>query len=288
VHVVRGDLPAEGYYRMEDGAWWDHTYREIKRKFPEPRTKKLAIPAYTRFDPETKRVRGHTALGGGSLALFGGGSLFSWPSGLKDVFRAFGDARPVDGTRVHDDSAGRGTFWGLASTTMGAALHELGHTFGLPHSSDEFDIMSRGFDRFNRAFTFVEPPASDRSEAKVFLPGRVAYWAPHSATALRASRWFALDDRDWKDSGGPRISLSTSPPGIRVEAANGLRFLGIDADGEAIDHREFWRAGPQRVLVVPRAEILKGDPGKAYFRAVDDQGIEAGESWADLAPHRKY
>ena len=74
-----------------------------------------------------------------------------------DVFQ---DDTRVDGTKVHDDSAGRSTYWGLAATTIGATLHEMGHTFGLPHCKDGRGIMTRGFDRFNRVFTLVEHPVA--------------------------------------------------------------------------------------------------------------------------------
>jgi hypothetical protein len=288
VHVFRGERAAEDYYSMDDGAWWDLVSGEIQRRFPDPRAKNVALAAYTRFDTEKKRVFGHTALGGGALALFGSAGLFSWPSSLSDVFRAFGDTRPVDPDRIHDDSAGRGTFWGLASTTMGATLHEMGHTFDLPHSSDPYDIMSRGFDHLNRFFAFVRPPTRDGGEPTVFPPDHAARFAPHNATALRAHRWFALDARDFRDDGAPRISFSESPEGLRIEAPNGLRFLGIDAGGDATDHRAFWSGEPPREYFLPRGEILGGWPSQAHFRATDDQGLMAFASWAEFVSPREF
>ena len=47
-------------------------------------------------------------------------------------------------------------FLGLASSTLGAVMHELLHTFGLPHVPDRLDVMSRGFDYLNRRYTFLE------------------------------------------------------------------------------------------------------------------------------------
>ncbi len=288
VHVHKGERTAEAYYALEDGAWWSCMYEEIRRALPHAAAKNVAIAAYTRFDPATRRVRGHTALGGGDFALFGGGSIFTWPSNLADVFRAFGDARPVDGDRVHDDSAGRGTFWGLAATTMGAALHETGHTLDLPHSRDPFDIMSRGFDHFNRFFTFVEPPPRDGGRPRAIDPAEAARFAPHNATALRAHRWLALENRAFRDADGPRIAYSEEPEGLRVSAPNGLRFLGIDAGGDTADHRAFWDGDAPKEFFLPAAEILGGASSNAHFRVTDSEGLMAAANWASLSPARDF
>lgn len=44
----------------------------------------------------------------------------------------------------------RHTYWANYSTGLGAALHELGHTFDLSHTST--GIMSRGFDNMHKVF----------------------------------------------------------------------------------------------------------------------------------------
>ncbi len=288
VHVHKGERTAEEYYALDDGVWWSCMFDEIQRARPHPSAKNVAIPAYTRFDPTSKRVRGHTALGGGDFALFGGGALFTWPSTLADVFQAFADTRPVDGDRVHDDSAGRGTFWGLASTTMGAALHEAGHTLDLPHSSDPFDIMSRGFDHFNRFFTFVEPPSRGGGDSLVFVPDQAARFALHNATALRAHRWFALDDRAFRDTNAPRLAYAENPGGLKITAPNGLRFLGIDAGGDTVGHRAFWDGAAPTEFFLPAAEIPGAAAGNAHFRVTDNEGLMASARWSSLAPVRDF
>ena len=44
----------------------------------------------------------------------------------------------------------RCTYWANYSTGLGAALHELGHTFDLSHT--QTGIMSRGFDNMHKFF----------------------------------------------------------------------------------------------------------------------------------------
>jgi hypothetical protein len=70
-------------------------------------------------------------------------------------------------------------------------LHELGHTFELPHSDDPRCIMSRGFDYFRRTFVAAETrdgglmPVEDADEA---------YFSPEMALRLAESPWFQPDD----------------------------------------------------------------------------------------------
>lgn len=45
----------------------------------------------------------------------------------------------------------RGTFGGCFATTLGALIHELGHSLDLGHT--ENGIMARGFDDMDRFFT---------------------------------------------------------------------------------------------------------------------------------------
>ena len=52
-------------------------------------------------------VKGHTALGGGNMALFGTGSLHTWASDLYEVTERFTDQRIIDGRKFFDDSCGR-------------------------------------------------------------------------------------------------------------------------------------------------------------------------------------
>ncbi len=130
------------------------------------------------------------ALGGGSVAALDASSLFSWPDSLVDVADAFADARAIP-EDFAADSGFRRTRWALTASTLGAGLHELGHAFGLEHSTAPTDFMSRGFDRFNRIFTVVEPPDANSANAveSVFDDESAATWTPESANRLIRSRW---------------------------------------------------------------------------------------------------
>lgn len=129
------------------------------------------------------------ALGGGAVAALDASTLFSWPDSPVDVADAFADARPIS-EDFAADSGFRRTRWALTASTLGAGLHELGHAFGLDHSPEPTDFMSRGFDRFNRIFTVVEPPdASPTAVETVFGDDSAATWTPSSALPLIRSRW---------------------------------------------------------------------------------------------------
>lgn len=190
VHVLRGELPAAAYYELDDHAWYETVAREVHREFGEDApVKNVVIAAYTRFDTSTGQPLGHTALGGGDLGLFGSGDLFSWPDELTDVLRVFHDVTPVDPATTFDDSSGRSVIWGLASTTLGATIHEIGHCFGLPHCADPFCIMTRGFDHLNRAFAVIEPPSAQSAAPVSFDDDEIARFCKSCARTLARCDW---------------------------------------------------------------------------------------------------
>ena len=222
VHTLRGTMSVREYHKLSGQQLWQHAWGLINRRMPDVKARNLVIPAFTHFDAKSGKLYSHTALGGGAFALFGGGNLFTWPSALGDVQRALMDARRIDPKRFFSDSVGRHTFWATASTTIGAALHELGHTFGLPHTRHPHDIMTRGIDRLNRVFTLVEPPHARRGEAYEFKSNEVALWAPVSAAWLKYTRWLALDKRAFAARDLTAIELDRRAGKIVVESPVGI------------------------------------------------------------------
>ena len=100
VHTLRGTMTAAEYHKLSGQQLWRHGWELIAKREPNANARDLLIPAFTRFDAKSGNLYSHTALGGGPLALFGGGNLFTWPSTLGDVQRAFMDPRGIDPKKI--------------------------------------------------------------------------------------------------------------------------------------------------------------------------------------------
>lgn len=111
-------------------------------------------------------TKGHAALGGGGLALFGTGCLYTWPQEFDEILTRFDDGTLVDRCQFLDDSNYRKTRGGCFSTTLGAVLHELYHTFDLGHTST--GIMGRGFDNIHQVFMINEQEHNTQVISKCF------------------------------------------------------------------------------------------------------------------------
>lgn len=278
VHTWKGPLSKKEYYEMGDsGRWWNNVRQWIDREHPDPLAKNVVLAAYTRKDARTGEMKGHTALGGANLGLFGSASVFSWPRDIESAIDAFHDTSTFDVTKVHDDSVGRSNIWGLASTTIGATLHETGHAFGLPHCTDRFGIMTRGFDHFNRAFTFYNPPSGRNKQRVSFSPNQEAYFAPVSASYLRWSRWFQLDEQPNSDD-RPVIKIDKDSDSVKINCAAGIPWVGFHVGGDIHAFREYDAADPPTELEIPLADISKSVGGKTLsrIRAMSSGGLESG------------
>lgn len=171
---------------------------------------------------------GYTAIGGGGKALFGGSCIYSWPDSIQAAQAAFMDATPIDGEKFHVDAVGRDVFWANTSTCLGACLHEIDHTFGLPHSMDGRDIMTRGFDGFNRFFTLIEPPSKQNANVCEFKDDETATYCKVTANNLACSRFFALEDRNYSEQYSIEIEYKAARNEIAVKSDKGIAFLGLE------------------------------------------------------------
>jgi hypothetical protein len=275
VHTVKSPHP-KAYYRTfrksktESGGYelYARVNEFIEPRFPTAQAKNIVIMGFSDYDTATRTDYAHTALGGGGLGLFGSLNLFSWPSNLQEVQGVFSDATPVDAGRVLDDSAFRSRIWGLAATTIGATLHEMGHTFGLPHSPDSFSIMSRGFDAFNRVFTLREPPRLSKTETLDFQDDEIARFERTSAARLAYSPWFAMDARPQTSSAEPKITIDAKGK-IVVEASAGVRFVGINRDEQSRDTIFYPDSAPKRVTF-SRSELIQRAGGDDFELVASD------------------
>eukprot|EP00743_Colponemidia_sp_Colp-15_P008606 GILK01009365.1.p1 GENE.GILK01009365.1~~GILK01009365.1.p1 ORF type:complete len:632 (+),score=80.64 GILK01009365.1:68-1897(+) len=157
VHQLRSPLTTSELHRMAGGDLWSHFYHELTQcGFANEQVINIGLMSFSSFDVHKKQPLGHTALGGGSLALFSCCNMYTWPSSIDELVHRITDDRPVDSNRFFDDSNHRGRRWSNFSTGVGAVLHELSHCLGLPHVTNGFGIMARDFDYLVRNFTSCE------------------------------------------------------------------------------------------------------------------------------------
>lgn len=164
--IFKSNLNVNKARKMKQAELWAHFGRELmlsdlgsnERKF-------LGFISCTRFkgtdidkpmthDEIVSLTEAYAALGGGGLALFGTGCLYTWPLSVEEIIPRFLDLSPVNTRRFMDDSGYRGNLGGCFATTLGSVFHELGHTFDLGHTKD--GIMGRGFDNLDRVFLVGE------------------------------------------------------------------------------------------------------------------------------------
>ncbi|XP_016924223.2 uncharacterized protein [Drosophila suzukii] len=102
-----------------------------------------------------RHLKGHAALGGGGLALFGSAHFYAWPRSFAEIGDCVRSSERVDIARLPDESNYRRTYGGVYASTLGAVCHELGHCFDLGHTTE--GVMGQGFDYLNRVLTVDQP-----------------------------------------------------------------------------------------------------------------------------------
>ncbi|CAH6723262.1 putative zinc metalloproteinase [[Candida] jaroonii] len=106
------------------------------------------------YDVGQDLILTHAALGGGNgdikLAIFGSHGLHSWPSNFPQTTSTFLDATHLSKREVANDANQCGTSWECLNITMGAFMHEIGHSLGSPHQVN--GVMLRDYIWWNRSF----------------------------------------------------------------------------------------------------------------------------------------
>lgn len=261
--------------RAEDGGkTWGDGYEQIKKLFDERTQKYASLMAFSRWDTEKQRGLGAFALGGGALAMMYGGTVSLYPNSIAEVQDAFLDTEFIDPAKTYEDSAFRKTRWANVSTAYGAFLHELGHTFGLPHCADGFGIMSRGFDRFNRRFMLNEPPVHGQEKGAEFKADQIARWDKFHAARLNWSPWFQADGKnggEFERKSPPTITVDGDK--VTIESVRGIRTAGAELDDKFPSFKEYKDKAPLVVtfsLDELRKEIKSKD--KVRITAIDTEG----------------
>ncbi|KAH3901289.1 related to Putative zinc metalloproteinase YIL108W [Saccharomycodes ludwigii] len=113
----------------------------------------------THWDKSSKLLLTHAALGGGTedikLAIFGSHGLYSWPTCYEEITSSFTDENTAGiGDLVANDNGECGSYWECLCVTLGAFMHEIGHSLGCPHQ--ESGVMLRDYPVLNRSFLSKE------------------------------------------------------------------------------------------------------------------------------------
>jgi len=176
INLIQSNITLQQYYDLGDANDLDllSLVKENirKNKLFKKKTKNnlqvVALLLDAHYDSAAKKLVGHTALGGIgdpiSLGVFGSHLTLGWPETFKQLVSRLTDRTPIDRNFIADDSS---PFkFKCFNVGTGAMLHEVGHTFGLVHTSG---IMGRGFEFLNRAFLSIEP---DTNTSNDFIPIR--------------------------------------------------------------------------------------------------------------------
>ncbi|KAJ8904742.1 hypothetical protein NDN08_001258 [Rhodosorus marinus] len=212
----------------KDGhALWGLVNRNLSLRNPD--LINLGVMSFSKWNGE--KALAHTALGGNCTALFGGASMFTWPTDVNEIESRFLDNRDIDRSVSFKDGPRQGR-WGSASTTIGACLHELGHCLNLPHPGGRLKnlgIMARGFDFLNRVFVLEE-------NGRPLQLGEVeAYFDRGSACRLLYHPF--LTQREPRNC--PKMYIERGTEDVIVTADDGIRQVAFFVNSENCGHKEF-------------------------------------------------
>lgn len=215
------------------------------------------------YDAKLDMILTHAALGGGTnevkLAIFGSHGLHSWPVNFAQITPSFLDATHL-GKDVANDCGECGTSWECCNITMGAFMHEIGHSFGSPHQ--ESGVMLRDYVWWNRSFMTRELESLKRNTRGDMI-GRDGTWSNschwHDTDLMRYfyhdSFSIPVDEQDpgfrktftttmkpnrsYRDSGGAPTSYLTPNNGVMVLCDSGIFMVEICSGDLARVHHDY-------------------------------------------------
>lgn len=215
------------------------------------------------YDAKMDMILTHAALGGGSneikLAVFGSHGLHSWPTSFAQVTPAFLDATHL-GKDVANDCGECGTSWECCNITMGAFMHEIGHSFGSPHQ--ESGVMLRDYIWWNRSFMTRELENLKRNTKGEIIRrdgtwSRACHW--HDTDLMRYfyhdSFSIPVDDRDlglrkvysttmkpdnsYSEAGGSPTSFPNHRNGVNILCDSGIYMVEFCSGDLARVHHDY-------------------------------------------------
>lgn len=252
IHLIRCDKTVEELRSLEKAqqydkatdknALYDIAAEAVKthlQPLPGQKNYVSVLLLDTQWDPSSKTIRGHAALGGGvgdlQMGIFGSHCLQSYPTSFEDVVPAFTDCTPTDTNFVANDCNDAGSSWEAANIGIGAHLHETGHLFGCPHQ--ETGIMARDYVVLNRSFVPREA-YSTRTKTKggLALQGDECVWHRLDCLRFRAHPAFRLPCDPPMSNDGSIQAFAVENGNIIAKAATGLSFIEIYAKGDDVCH----------------------------------------------------
>jgi hypothetical protein len=186
VEVKRLPFTVEEIRSMEILDLWFEIYALVSEGPDAVNTKNIAIIADCHADMEAGKSYACAALGGGNLALFGSNTLYSFPESYGEIEQHFLDSTLVE-EYLFPELGRAPEYWAAYTTSIGAMLHEVGHSLELSHPPipTSGDIMQRGFDYLNRLATTYEPHHGPIDPTADVMP----YWNISDANALIVHEW---------------------------------------------------------------------------------------------------
>lgn len=240
VHIVKGKGSFEEMSKMNGGDAYEAAAEAIHEQLPEGPYKNLVCVAFSRHIKGSGTATAYGALGGGGVATMGGACFYTWPTGVKNITKTFTSDVQIDTKNYHAD--GGDAVYRTAANTIGAALHEAGHAFELPHTNPNVDglfsdIMFFGFSQFNRYVTFFDGPHPGNGmkwvEFDEAAEKKSTNLSPVSCAALAPTRYLALDARDYPKENTIRFALDPKTEEVVVRSDAGLEFVTVEIPGAA-------------------------------------------------------